>query len=119
MSPEFKAYSKQTTANAVALADALMKNGYKLVTDGTENHLVLWDLRPCGLTGSKMETICDMLHITLNKNAVFGDASALAPGGCVFFFCILPNQIPPTACPYNKTDLFVDTITGAASARPR
>ncbi len=82
MSPEFKAYSKQTKANAVALADALMKNGYKLVTDGTENHLVLWDLRPCGLTGSKMETICDMLHITLNKNAVFGDASALTPGGC-------------------------------------
>ena len=59
-----------------------MSKGYKLVTDGTDNHLVLWDLRPCGLTGSKMETICDMLHITLNKNAVFGDASALAPGGC-------------------------------------
>ena len=81
-SPEFKAYTKQVKANAAALAAALMKDGYKLVTDGTENHLVLWDLRPCGLTGSKMETICDMLHITLNKNAVFGDASALAPGGC-------------------------------------
>ena len=80
--PEFKTYSKQVKSNADALAKALMKNGYKLVTDGTENHLVLWDLRPCGLTGSKMETICDMLHITLNKNAVFGDASALAPGGC-------------------------------------
>jgi glycine hydroxymethyltransferase len=81
-SPEFRAYSKQVKANAAALAAALMRDGYKLVTDGTENHLVLWDLRPCGLTGSKMETICDMLHITLNKNAVFGDASALAPGGC-------------------------------------
>ena len=75
-------YTKQVKANAAALAGALMGKGYKLVTDGTENHLVLWDLRPCGLTGSKMETICDMIHITLNKNAVFGDASALAPGGC-------------------------------------
>ena len=80
--PEFKAYIQQVKANAAALAAALMSKGYKLVTNGTENHLVLWDLRPCGLTGSKMETICDMLHITLNKNAVFGDASALAPGGC-------------------------------------
>jgi len=80
--PEFKRYQQQVKANARALASALMSKGYKLVTDGTDNHLVLWDLRPCGLTGSKMETICDMLHITLNKNAVFGDASALAPGGC-------------------------------------
>lgn len=54
----------------------------RILLQGTENHLVLWDLRPCGLTGSKMETICDMIHVTLNKNAVFGDASALAPGGC-------------------------------------
>ena len=102
MSPEFKAYSKQTKANAVALADALMKNGYKLVTDGTENHLVLWDLRPCGLTGSKMETICDMLHITLNKNAVFGDASALAPGGCVFFFLYFAKSNPSDCLPIQQ-----------------
>eukprot|EP00227_Mantoniella_beaufortii_P017408 CAMPEP_0197579052 /NCGR_PEP_ID=MMETSP1326-20131121/3121_1 /TAXON_ID=1155430 /ORGANISM="Genus nov. species nov., Strain RCC2288" /LENGTH=469 /DNA_ID=CAMNT_0043142401 /DNA_START=90 /DNA_END=1499 /DNA_ORIENTATION=- len=80
--PEFRVYTKQVKANCVALADALMAKGYKLVTDGTDNHLCLWDLRPCGLTGSKMETVCDMLHITLNKNAVFGDASALTPGGC-------------------------------------
>ena len=80
--PVFKAYQAQVKANAAALANALMSRGYKLVTDGTENHLVLWDLRTNGLTGSKMETICDMLHITLNKNAVYGDASALTPGGC-------------------------------------
>jgi len=49
--PQFKAYAKQVKANAVAIGDALMKKGYKLVTDGTENHLVLWDLRPLGLTG--------------------------------------------------------------------
>jgi glycine/serine hydroxymethyltransferase len=54
---------------------------YKLVTSGTDNHLVLWDLRPEGISGNKMEKVCEMCHITLNKNAVFGDASALSPGG--------------------------------------
>lgn len=49
--PGFKAYAKQVKANAVALGNYLMSKGYKLVTGGTENHLVLWDLRPLGLTG--------------------------------------------------------------------
>ncbi|KAL2919743.1 glycine hydroxymethyltransferase shm1 [Polyrhizophydium stewartii] len=80
-SPEFKLYAKQVRANAVAIADALKGYGYKLVTDGTVNHLVLWDLRTVGLTGSKMEKICDLVNITLNKNAVHGDTSALTPGG--------------------------------------
>ena len=79
--PKFKHYAKQVRANAHALAEALKSLGYKLVTDGTENHLVLWDLRPNGLTGSKMERVCDELHITINKNAVHGDVSALSPGG--------------------------------------
>ncbi|KAJ7534925.1 hypothetical protein O6H91_12G010400 [Diphasiastrum complanatum] len=80
-SPGFKAYAKQIRANAVALGNRLMKKGYKLVTDGTDNHLVLWDLRPLGLTGNKVEKVCELAHITLNKNAVFGDSSALSPGG--------------------------------------
>ena len=79
--PEFKTYIKQVKANARALGETLVSKGYNLVTGGTDNHLVLWDLRPLGLTGSKMEYLCDLLHITLNKNAVFGDASALSPGG--------------------------------------
>jgi len=79
---EFKKYQVQTKKNADALAKKLIELGYSMVTGGTENHLVLWDLRPNGLTGSKMEYICDAVHITLNKNAVFGDASALTPGGC-------------------------------------
>ena len=69
MTPEFKKYAVQVKKNAKALGETLMGLGYKLVTDGTENHLVLWDLRPVGLTGSKMEKICDMVNITLNKNA--------------------------------------------------
>lgn len=80
--PEFKEYAKQVRANAVALADQLKtKYGYTLATDGTENHLVLWDLKPQKLTGSKMQTVCDHCSITLNKNAVLGDKSALTPGG--------------------------------------
>lgn len=81
MTPEFKVYSKQVRANARALGVQLVKLGYTLVTGGTDNHLVLWDLRPNGVTGSKVEKLCDMVHITLNKNAVAGDTSALTPGG--------------------------------------
>jgi len=47
---------------------------------GTDNHLFLWDLRPHELTGTKMERACDLAGITLNKNTVFGDKSALTPG---------------------------------------
>jgi glycine hydroxymethyltransferase len=80
--PEFKDYARQVRANAQALADQLITvYGYTLATGGTENHLVLWDLKPQNLTGSKMQTVCDHTSITLNKNAVLGDKSALTPGG--------------------------------------
>jgi len=79
--PEFVAYAKQVKSNASALAKFLVSKGYKLATEGTENHLMLWDLRPLGLTGSKMERVFEKMHITLNKNCVHGDASALSPGG--------------------------------------
>ncbi|KAF8978495.1 Serine hydroxymethyltransferase, cytosolic [Entomortierella lignicola] len=80
-SPEFKLYAKQVIANSRALAATLLKHGYKIVTDGSDNHLILWDLRPNKLTGSKVERICDMVSITLNKNSVCGDVSAVTPGG--------------------------------------
>lgn len=79
--PEFKVYIKQVVANAAALADQLMSHGNKLVTDGTDNHLVLWDLRPLGFSGSKAQLLFDCCSITLNKNAVHGDKSAMNPGG--------------------------------------
>jgi len=79
--PTWKAYAKQVIANARTLADALVAHGYKLQTNGTDNHLVLWDVRPLKLTGSKIEKLCDLLGITINKNAVSGDASAQTPGG--------------------------------------
>merc|ERR1712040_25397 len=73
--------SKSVVANAKVLADTLKEKGHKLASDGTDNHLVLWDLRPHGLTGSKVEKVCEAASISLNRNAVHGDASALSPGG--------------------------------------
>jgi glycine hydroxymethyltransferase len=80
-SPEFKLYAKQVRANALKLAEALAGYGYKLSTGTTVNHLILWDLKPQKLTGSKIERICDMVHITINKNSIAGDKSAVTPGG--------------------------------------
>merc|ERR1711904_537390 len=68
-------------ANCKTLASALQEKGHKLASDGTDNHLVLWDLRPHGLTGSKVEKVCECVSISLNRNAVHGDQSALSPGG--------------------------------------
>lgn len=79
--PEFKQYSINVRKNASTLATALQERGYKVVGEGTVNHLVLLDLRDKGVTGSKMEKICDACNVTLNKNCVPGDRSALAPGG--------------------------------------
>ncbi|KYR00551.1 serine hydroxymethyltransferase [Tieghemostelium lacteum] len=79
--PEYVEYAKQVKLNAAAVGKALMDKGYKLVTNGTDNHLILWDLRPQDITGSKFEKACDHAGITVNKNAVVGDTSALSPGG--------------------------------------
>merc|ERR1711907_681738 len=79
--PDFVEYSKKVVANAGTLANTLKEKGHKLASDGTDNHLVLWDLRPHGLTGSKIEKVCEAASISLNRNAVPGDLSALSPGG--------------------------------------
>jgi len=79
--PEFHDYIKQVKRNAKALAEALMQHGYKLSSGGTDNHLMLLDLRPQQLTGSKAEKLFDRAHITVNKNSIIGDKSAVTPGG--------------------------------------
>jgi len=79
--PEFVEYSKCVVQNANSLASALQAKGHKLAADGTDNHLVLWDVRPHGLTGGKVEKVCEAASISLNRNAVHGDVSALSPGG--------------------------------------
>jgi glycine hydroxymethyltransferase len=72
---EFKEYSRQIIKNAQKLCESLMQRGYKIVTDGTDNHLVLLDVRPLALTGSKVEKVCELANITLNKNSIYGDKS--------------------------------------------
>lgn len=81
MTPEFKLYIQQVKKNAQALSDKLTSLGYSIATGGTDNHLVLWDLKPQKITGSKFEKTCDAVNITLNKNCVPGDKSAVTPGG--------------------------------------
>ncbi|KAL1834597.1 hypothetical protein DCAR_0104806 [Daucus carota subsp. sativus] len=79
--PEFKAYQKQVVSNCRSLAAKLMGQGYELVSDGSDNHLVLVNLRPFNVNGAQVEKILDMASITLNKNSVPGDKSAIVPGG--------------------------------------
>jgi glycine hydroxymethyltransferase len=79
-SPEWPAYCKQVMANANALAETLVSRGHNLATGGTDNHTILWDLRPHGISGSKYQMMGDALSITLNKNTIHGDANALNPG---------------------------------------
>jgi glycine hydroxymethyltransferase len=70
LTPEFKAYSKQVVANAKVLAETLMKGGLEIVTGGTDNHLMLVDLRPKKLTGKVAEIALERAGITCNKNAI-------------------------------------------------
>ena len=79
--PEFVDYQKQVVKNCAALAGRLTELGYDLVSGGTDNHLILCDLRNKGIDGARVERILDLSHITLNKNSVPGDTSALIPGG--------------------------------------
>eukprot|EP01013_Petalomonas_cantuscygni_P024278 TRINITY_DN4587_c0_g1_i1.p1 TRINITY_DN4587_c0_g1~~TRINITY_DN4587_c0_g1_i1.p1 ORF type:complete len:431 (+),score=103.61 TRINITY_DN4587_c0_g1_i1:108-1400(+) len=79
--PEFRAYSQRTVANAKRLADVLQGGGLRLSSGGTDTHILLVDLRPMGLTGSKVQKMLDAVAITANKNSVVGDKSAQTPGG--------------------------------------
>lgn len=80
-SPEFCAYAQHVVDNARALATGLISRGHTLATSGTDNHLMLWDVRPMGLSGSKVEKLLELVSVTTNKNSVPGDISAINPGG--------------------------------------
>ncbi len=82
LSPEFKEYQKQIVKNAAAMAKRFLENGIKLVSGGTDNHLMLIDLRGNGLTGKELEALLDRAHITANKNSVpFETASPFITSG--------------------------------------
>lgn len=70
LKPEFKAYQQQIVNNAQALANGLMERGFNLVSGGTDNHLILVDLRNNGVTGKEAEKLLDDVGITVNKNAI-------------------------------------------------
>ena len=72
-SPEFAKYAQDVVANAAALADSLRAHGFDMVSGGTDNHLVLVDLRPKGITGRELQDKLDTVNITLNKNAIPDD----------------------------------------------
>lgn len=73
LQPSFKEYQQQIVKNAAALADGLCKEGFRLVSGGTDNHLILVDLRDMGITGKELEKRLDEVYITANKNAIPND----------------------------------------------
>ena len=73
LKPEFKTYQEQVLKNAKALAEALKKQGFKILTGGTDNHLTLVDLRGMDVSGKELQNRCDEVYITLNKNTVPND----------------------------------------------
>ncbi|KAF1889151.1 hypothetical protein Lal_00024473 [Lupinus albus] len=94
MTPEFKHYQQQVLSNSSTFAQnviadsavlielqSLLEKGYELVSGGTDNHLVLVNLRNKGIDGSRVEKVLESVHIAANKNTVPGDVSAMVPGG--------------------------------------
>lgn len=79
--PDFKAYQKQVVDNAKALENKFKALGHKLVSDGTDSHMVLVDLRPVSLDGARVEAVLEQINIACNKNSIPGDKSALTPCG--------------------------------------
>ena len=73
LTPEFKEYQTQIVKNAKVLCEALKEEGFRVVSGDTDNHLMLIDLRPFGVTGKEMEKRLDEVHITVNKNAIPND----------------------------------------------
>ena len=78
MDDSFKTYAAQVVSNAKVMAESLLQEGFQLVTGGTDNHMVLADLRPLGVNGKELQERCDLNHITLNKNAVPNDPAPKA-----------------------------------------
>jgi glycine hydroxymethyltransferase len=82
LQPQFREYQRQVIVNAKALAAGLAKYGYRIVSGGTDNHLMLVDLRPKNLNGKEAQEVLDRASITVNKNAIpFDTSSPFKPGG--------------------------------------
>lgn len=79
--PEYVKYQQEVVSNAKHFADALVSKGFKLVSDGTDTHLILVDLRSRNIDGARVEAVLERANIAANKNTVPGDVSALFPSG--------------------------------------
>lgn len=119
MKPEFKDYIINVKKNAKKLGELLVEYGYKLITGGTENHLLLIDLKNMGISGSKVEKICETVNISLNKNSVQGDKSALNPGGVRIGTCCLTTRGLKEKDMYNVAELLDKTIKCAVNIQKK
>lgn len=90
--PEFKDYMVQVRKNAQRLCLKLIEYGYDICTNGTENHQFLLNLRKHKITGSKIEKICELVNISVNKNSIVGDKSAHSPGGVRIGTCSVTTR---------------------------
>jgi len=81
VTPEFRQYQEQVLKNAKALEVEFKLLGHKLVSEGTDSHMVLLDLRPKSLDGARVEAVLEQINIACNKNSIPGDKSALTPCG--------------------------------------
>ncbi|KAI9885236.1 MAG: hypothetical protein M1823_002975 [Watsoniomyces obsoletus] len=81
MTPEFKQYQQQVAKNAKAMEEEFKRLGYTLVSDGTDSHMVLLDLRPKSLDGARVDAVLEQANLAANKNSIPGDKSALNPCG--------------------------------------
>ena len=90
--PEFHEYILNVKNNAKLLGKELQNLGYKLCTNGTDNHLLLVNLRNQGITGSKVEYMLEKVNISVNKNTIIGDKSALSPSGIRIGLCAMTTR---------------------------
>ncbi|XP_022095435.1 serine hydroxymethyltransferase, cytosolic-like [Acanthaster planci] len=107
MKPEFKTYASNIIQNAQVMCKSLGERGYKIVTGGTDNHLLLLDLRPIDLDGARCEKILEDISVVCNKNTCPGDLSALKPSGLRFGTAALTSRAL-TAEDFEKVVDFID-----------
>ena len=133
LTPEFKTYQQNIVANAAQLASSLVKEGFNLVSGGTDNHLMLLDLRGTGITGKELEHRLDEVYITVNKNAVpndpekpfvtsgirIGTPAVTSRGLGVEEMKVLAHLIKLTACDYEASaDAIRAEVTGICEKYP-
>mmetsp|Transcript_23474 Transcript_23474/g.26042 ORF Transcript_23474/g.26042 Transcript_23474/m.26042 type:complete len:329 (+) Transcript_23474:384-1370(+) len=80
-SDKYTEYAEQVVKNAKIMVEAMIAKGYEIMTGGTDNHIIIWNVTKCGLTGDKVEAVLEKLLIYTNKNSIAGDKSPMNPGG--------------------------------------